>query len=114
MADVLARTRSLAQAGWPCRIHRNLSLAARDDAEQPGLRPEHSDRPVSVRAEDRGAVAFEQADRAHGRMTVRASAAVKATSTWVELSSADPVISHLRETTSRIAIATERARGKWV
>ena len=42
-------------------------------------------------------------------------AAVNATSTWVEDSSAATrVVSHLRDTMSRIAIAARWARVKWV
>jgi hypothetical protein len=42
-------------------------------------------------------------------------AAVKATSTWVEDSSAATrVVIHFRDTTSRMAIAARRARLKWV
>ena len=44
-----------------------------------------------------------------------ASAAVKATSIWVEVSSAETsVASHRRDTTSMTATATRRARVKWV
>jgi hypothetical protein len=40
---------------------------------------------------------------------------VKATSTWVEVSSADTTVpNHLRDTMSKIATAARQARVKWV
>ena len=54
-------------------------------------------------------------DSAASDMPSASSAAVNATSTWVEDSSAATrVVSHLRDTMSRIAIAARRARVKWV
>ena len=45
----------------------------------------------------------------------RGEGAVERTSTWVEVSSAETrQASHLRETMSRTATATRRARLKWV
>jgi hypothetical protein len=46
---------------------------------------------------------------------VSANATVNATSTWVEVSSAETSVdNHLRDTTSMTATATRRAAVKWV